>query len=275
MQTDSNDAGPESALFACVSCKSELPAALDSRACATCGATYERKSGFVDFVSSASGDEAQPLLLQPPSQLLFQLPQVVWLYERGWRDSFERSGFPGPDAEAVRARAFLGDAPVLLDASCGTGLLSRRLAADGRSARVIALDYSAQMLTEAASRDSNNSFERVRADISAMPFIDSSVDAAIAGAALHCWPRPQDAIRELHRVLRDGAPVFATTFRRGAFLPKPDLPRNVVEVVESLNPTSSYRFFWPEELVWLFKAANFREVNVETDRGFLTVRCRK
>ena len=34
----------------------------------------------------------------------------------------------------------------------------------------------------------------VRADISRLPFVSSSVDAVHAGAALHCWPSPSTAV---------------------------------------------------------------------------------
>ena len=34
----------------------------------------------------------------------------------------------------------------------------------------------------------------VRADISRLPFVSSSVDAVHAGAALHCWPSPSAAV---------------------------------------------------------------------------------
>lgn len=34
----------------------------------------------------------------------------------------------------------------------------------------------------------------VRADISRLPFVSSSIDAVHAGAALHCWPSPSAAV---------------------------------------------------------------------------------
>ena len=46
----------------------------------------------------------------------------------GWRDSFKR-GISGPDEETRLAMDALGDAArggVIVDASCGSGLFSRR-----------------------------------------------------------------------------------------------------------------------------------------------------
>lgn len=34
----------------------------------------------------------------------------------------------------------------------------------------------------------------VRADVSRLPFASGSVDAIHAGAALHCWPSPSNAV---------------------------------------------------------------------------------
>uniref|UniRef100_A0A1D1ZH75 Putative methyltransferase At1g78140, chloroplastic n=1 Tax=Anthurium amnicola TaxID=1678845 RepID=A0A1D1ZH75_9ARAE len=52
----------------------------------------------------------------------------------------------------------------------------------------------------------------VRADVSRLPFVSSSVNAVHAGAALHCWPSPSAAVAEISRILRPGGVFVATTF---------------------------------------------------------------
>lgn len=37
----------------------------------------------------------------------------------------------------------------------------------------------------------------MRADVSRLPFASGSVDAVHAGAALHCWPSPSNAVTSL------------------------------------------------------------------------------
>nr|XP_023921158.1 uncharacterized methyltransferase At2g41040, chloroplastic-like [Quercus suber]POF25077.1 putative methyltransferase at2g41040, chloroplastic [Quercus suber] len=54
----------------------------------------------------------------------------------------------------------------------------------------------------------------VRADVSRLPFSSGSVDAVHAGAALHCWPSPSNAIAEITRILRSGGVFVGTTFLR-------------------------------------------------------------
>ena len=86
---------------------------------------------LVDLARSALPKELRGLL--PTSGYFgtatFETPQVAFAYERGWRDSFKRAGFPGPDEETRLAMDALGDAArggVIVDASCGSGLFSRR-----------------------------------------------------------------------------------------------------------------------------------------------------
>jgi len=203
---------PSKSLYACVSCGAQLPEDLSGDSCPACGAKYRTTTaGYVDFVPRDNKS------LRPISVSLFQSPVVAWLYERGWRDRFSTAGFPGPEAEVHLARTYLDTNGLILDASCGSGVMTRRIDAD------VALDYSEAMLQEALSRDTagrgaGKSAPRryVRADISNMPFQDGSFDGVTAGAALHCWPVVQDALAEIRRVLKPGGKFFATTFARGA-----------------------------------------------------------
>lgn len=156
----------------------------------------------------------------PASTELFRTPLVSYLYERGWRQGFVWGGFPGPEKEFEMAKEYLK--PVLggniVDASCGSGMFSRLFAKSGLFSRVIALDFSENMLKECyqfIQQEENFPKEKltlVRADIARMPFVSSSVDAVHAGAALHCWPSPSLAVAEISRVLRPGGVFVATTY---------------------------------------------------------------
>lgn len=59
--------------------------------------------------------------------------------ERGWRQNFERAGFPGIDKEAAELLDFLKNGTAtgtIVDLSCGSGLMTRRLVRDlGRCLR--------------------------------------------------------------------------------------------------------------------------------------------
>ncbi|CAM9680490.1 unnamed protein product [Choristocarpus tenellus] len=102
-----------------------------------------------------------------------------------------------------------------MDLSCGSGLMTRRLAASKKYSRVIGGDLSAAMLSETRRRFVKNGLgkpELIRCDVSRLPVKSGSVDGIHAGAALHCWTRLEEALSEIHRVLKPGGVFFATTF---------------------------------------------------------------
>lgn len=210
---------------------------------------------------------------------------VSYAYERGWRNNFRAAGFPGPDKEVDLLLDFAPNADLVLDMSCGSGILSRQIATRAPYRRVIAVDYSESMLREAASRARNDirapEFDLVRADVGALPFQDSVVDVVHSSAAIHCWPVVQDALRELHRVLRPGGRVFATTFSREypelgfRALPLGNRLRRRFRDISGLGARNPYRFFDRLELVYLMKAAGFVDVDVTVDRAFTVIRARK
>ncbi|KAG2699131.1 hypothetical protein I3843_07G177400 [Carya illinoinensis] len=187
--------------------------------CRTCKKSYSGNGTHLDLtVASGAKDYGEPM---PASTELFRFPLVSFLYERGWRQSFSVwGGFPGPEKEFELMKDFLK--PVLggniVDASCGSGLFSRLFAKSGLFSLVVALDYSENMLQqcyEFVKQEENfpkGSLSLVRADISRLPFVSSSVDAVHAGAALHCWPSPSAAVAEISRVLRPGGVFVATTY---------------------------------------------------------------
>ena len=130
-------------------------------------------------------------------------PLVSFVYERGWRQGFASAGFPGADVEFDAAMAYLAPAQggTLMDLSCGSGLFTRRFVKSSLFAQVIAADFSETMLQQTRqfiSEDpaiSPESYCLVRCDAARLPFASGSLDAVHAGAAIHCWPQPQVAVR--------------------------------------------------------------------------------
>jgi len=200
---------------------------------------------------------------------LFRTPWVAFLYERGWRDNFKNAGFPGIDQEFEEVQAFFAPAAagrVVVDMSCGTGLMTRRLVKSRAYRRVLALDYSEAMLTETARRVREESVPTqaltlCRADVAALPLRTATIDALHAGAAMHCWPRLDEGLKEIRRVLKpDGGRFFATTFLKGAY----GAPSNFAQQTGSGG--GSFRFFEEEELKQLLVDAGFPEAGVTVRR---------
>lgn len=123
-------------------------------------------------------------------------------YEAGiWSKYFRRSH----DAAIALIRRDVPRGGRIVDLSCGTGMLSARLASEIRDARVIGLDLSTVMLTEAATK-----IERVppktltfaRADAELLPLRTASADAVLCLSAFHHYARPQHVLNEVSRILR-------------------------------------------------------------------------
>ena len=199
-------------------------------------ATYGTRFGFVDLAEAKSPrtDRARSRTncgnrslgdrrLNECQRTHSATPFVSFLYERGWRDSFKRSGFPGADDEFAEVEALFGDAPSGPGAARragrpARGLFTRRLAkAKHPDTRVIAADYSESMLVETKRRldEADLSVELFRVDVAQLPFNSQSL-SAVLHAALHCWVQLEKGLEEIRRVLKPGAPFFATTFLVGA-----------------------------------------------------------
>jgi len=230
-------------------------------------------------------------ILREPQKLLntgplgtstFQNPLVSFAYERGWRKAFASSGFPGPDEEFRLAQDFLSEGQgllgdVLLDASCGSGLFSRRFASSGSYSTVVALDFSEAMLRQVddfAEKElgadyssppaGQCSLQLVRADIARLPFASKSLGGVHAGAAIHCWPNPENAMAEIARVLRPGGVLVMTTF----------MPRGPLKPLSQGN--GPYRFWEKEELRKLTRQCGLVDFEAITkDPAFIMVRVRK
>jgi ubiquinone/menaquinone biosynthesis C-methylase UbiE len=117
-----------------------------------------------------------------------------------------------PEIQRVRANALELFAPAdgekLLDAGCGLGEIARQLGTIvGSAGSVTALDYSAEALAVAKSRDKEGLVSYTTGDIAKLDFPDDHFDGVRAERVLQHVDDPTAALRELARVTRPGGRV--------------------------------------------------------------------
>jgi demethylmenaquinone methyltransferase/2-methoxy-6-polyprenyl-1,4-benzoquinol methylase len=164
----------------------------------------------------------------------------------------------------------------VLDAACGTGDLALAGLGAG-AAEVTGVDFSEPMLERA--RRKSSAIEWVQGDLLALPFADSSFDAATVGFGARNLADLELGLRELHRVLRPGGKlaILEITRPRGALRPFFSLWFDrLVPLAGRLLPGGSAYAYLPasvrrfpaaEELVLLLRAAGFTDVRFQLLAG--------
>jgi len=118
--------------------------------------------------------------------------------------------------KAAMIRALPDRNPALcVDVACGTGDLTRRLAARHPGARVIGVDLTEAML-DLARRGSSGGETYEKGDMGALRFDDGTVDVLTGGYALRNAPDLSATLHEWHRVLRPGGTLALLDFSKPA-----------------------------------------------------------
>jgi ubiquinone/menaquinone biosynthesis C-methylase UbiE len=158
--------------------------------------------------------------LQHPDSRPFEL--VADLYERA------RPDYPRDAVAWLAAELALHEGRSVLDLGAGTGKLTRQLLETG--ARVVAVEPGDAMRAELERAVPG--VQAVRGSAEEIPLPDDSVDAVTVGQAFH-WFRHDEALPEIHRVLRTGGGIALIWNSRDQ---EAALQREVDEVLHSLVP---------------------------------------
>jgi ubiquinone/menaquinone biosynthesis C-methylase UbiE len=188
--------------------------------------------------------------LQHPDSRPFEL--VADVYERA------RPEYPAEAVVWMAEQLDLRAGRTVLDLGAGTGKLSRALVRTG--ARVIAVEPGEAMLAQL--RQAVSEAEALHGAAEAIPLRDESVDAVTVGQAFH-WFRHDEALPELHRVLRAGGGVALVWNSRDQ---DSSLQRRVSELIEPLVQAraaawDSSRYLRESELFGPVEERRFRFVH--------------
>lgn len=158
----------------------------------------------------------------------------------------------------VVAAAELEAGQAVLDVACGTGASHEHIIESiGRRGRLVAVDFSSQMLERARERGEklqlrNISYRRANAEALSSSFEEESFDAVLSCNGLPNFPRPEAALSEMSCVLRPGGRIALSTINRDKCETHP-LWRWAIKF-----PVS--HFFYREELRETLRALGFSRV---------------
>jgi len=162
----------------------------------------------------------------------------------------------------------------LLDLGTGTGDLAREALAQSPQAKVIAADFTLEMMRVGQNRGLLNFSS---ADALHLPFEDASFDAAVSGFLMRNVVDLQAALQEQYRVLKKGGRIVildTTRPRKNILSPLiwlhmhviiPALGRLLTGVSEAYQylPDSTEGFVTAENLASRMAALGFRKINYQ------------
>jgi demethylmenaquinone methyltransferase/2-methoxy-6-polyprenyl-1,4-benzoquinol methylase len=168
--------------------------------------------------------------------------------------------------QAAAQAAGLADGQSAVDVACGTGALTRELAASAPGAMVLGVDFSWEMVRRAAGAGPRY---HLVGDAVRLPLRDSSVDVVTIAFGLRNLPEPGRGLLEFRRVLRPGGrlvvcefsqpvvPVLRGVYRRYLTRLMPVAARRLTSDPEAYQYLARSIGAWPDQAglaAWLQQA---------------------
>jgi SAM-dependent methyltransferase len=155
----------------------------------------------------------------------------------------------------------------VLEAGCGVGAQTLRLATNSPDAHFVSIDISPESLTRAEERVSAGGVPNVtfrRADIGDLPFPVGSFDHIFVCFTLEHIPDPPLALKNLKRVLRPGGTITVIEGDHGTAVFYPDTPaaHHVIDCLVTLQRLAGGNAHIGRELEHLLADTGFVDVIV-------------
>jgi demethylmenaquinone methyltransferase/2-methoxy-6-polyprenyl-1,4-benzoquinol methylase len=191
---------------------------------------------------------------------------------------------------AARAAGLAGG-HTAVDVACGTGALTRELAASAPGATVLGVDFSWEMVRRAAGTpgppaDPQPASAFLVGDALRLPLRDASVDLVTIAFGLRNLPEPGRGLLELRRVLRPGGrlvvcefsqpvvPVLRGVYRRYLTRLMPLAARRLTSDPEAYQYLARSIGAWPDQAglaTWLQQAGFTRVAWRDLTGGIVTL----
>lgn len=149
----------------------------------------------------------------------------------------------------------------VLECACGTGAISIYIAPVCN--KLFVSDFSDGMLKQAKKKLKNfDNVEFEKVDITNIKAQNDSFDVVVAGNVIHLLPEPQNAMKELTRVCKDGGKLIIPTYING----DEGTNKLAVKFLEKLG-ASFKRQFDRESYIKFFEEMGYEEVKYEVVQG--------
>ena len=179
--------------------------------------------------------------------------------------------------EEVVRRAIPPSGGRLLDLGAGTGDLGREAVRQHPECKVLAADFTIEMMRVGRSRRESNLLDWVSADALDLPFPPQSMDAVVSGFLLRNVVDLDQVLREQYRVLKPGGKIVAldtTPPPHNLLTPLIDFHLHVlIPLLGSLLtgegsaytylPNSTENFLRSEQMVTRMISAGFKEIGFQ------------
>jgi len=156
--------------------------------------------------------------------------EAAGVYERG------RPSYPDAAVERIVSKLELRAGRIVLDLAAGTGKLTRLLVPSG--ATVIAVEPVLEMRRELEQHV--RGVVTLAGTAERMPLTDRYVDAVTVGSAFH-WFKQDEALREIHRVLRTGGGLALIWNARDERDPVQAALSEIIDPLEGDTPRRKHR----------------------------------
>ena len=147
----------------------------------------------------------------------------------------------------------------MLDIACGTGAFLRAVTADRPGIGVAGVDISSEMLAVARRRLPASAALLV-APAEALPFRDACFDSVVTTNAFHFFRMPNEALREMRRVLRPGGTLVVTDWCDDY------LTCRICDRLLRRFSAAHHRIYGSDELRALLEGEGFEAVDVQRYR---------
>lgn len=149
----------------------------------------------------------------------------------------------------------------LLDAGCGTGLLSRSLASRFPLLRIEGCDFSHLRVKQAQeiSKENGQSLSFFQADLAQIPVEDGRYDYIISRYVFEHLQDPRAAIRDLYRSLKVGGKLGVVDFD-GLIANLFSTDQQLMRDLDVVRKTVPVDLFVGRKLLAMFKEAGFKQI---------------